>query len=36
VSDHVLTGFEPEELPAVDAAVVEAAERVLRLLPHGI
>jgi PTH1 family peptidyl-tRNA hydrolase len=36
VSDHVLTGFEPEELPAVDAAVVAAAERVLRLLPHGI
>jgi peptidyl-tRNA hydrolase, PTH1 family len=36
VPDHVLTGFEPEELPAVDAAVAEAAERVLRLLPHGI
>jgi PTH1 family peptidyl-tRNA hydrolase len=36
VPDHVLTGFEPEELPAVEAAVAEAAERVLTLLPHGI
>lgn len=36
VPDHVLTGFEPDELPAVDAAVAEAAERVLTLLPHGI
>jgi PTH1 family peptidyl-tRNA hydrolase len=36
VPDHVLTGFEPEELPAVDKAVAEAAERVLTLLRHGI
>jgi len=36
VPDHVLTGFEPEETPAVDQAVAEAAERVLTLLPHGI
>jgi peptidyl-tRNA hydrolase, PTH1 family len=32
VPDHVLTGFEPEELPAVEAAVAEAAQRVLLLL----
>jgi PTH1 family peptidyl-tRNA hydrolase len=32
VPDHVLTGFEPEETPAVDAAVLEAAQRVLGLL----
>lgn len=32
VADHVLAPFEPEELPAVDAAVAEAAERVLSLL----
>jgi PTH1 family peptidyl-tRNA hydrolase len=36
VPDHVLTGFEPEEAPVVDAAVTEAAERVLTLLAHGI
>jgi PTH1 family peptidyl-tRNA hydrolase len=36
VPDHVLTGFEPEEQPAVDAAVADAAQRVLALLPHGI
>ena len=33
VPDHVLTVFEPDELPAVDAAVAEAAQRVLTLLP---
>jgi peptidyl-tRNA hydrolase, PTH1 family len=32
VADHVLTTFEPEEQPAVEAAVAEAADRVLRLL----
>jgi peptidyl-tRNA hydrolase, PTH1 family len=32
VPDHVLTVFEPEELPAVDTAVAEAAQRVLALL----
>lgn len=32
VVDHVLTPFEPDELPAVDAAVTDAADRVLRLL----
>jgi PTH1 family peptidyl-tRNA hydrolase len=32
VPDHVLSGFEPDELPAVDAAVVEAAQRVLTLV----
>ena len=32
VVDHVLTGFEQDELPVVDAAVAEAAERVLALL----
>ncbi|PYN47984.1 MAG: aminoacyl-tRNA hydrolase, partial [Candidatus Rokuibacteriota bacterium] len=32
VPDHVLTSFERDELPAVDAAVAEAAERVLALL----
>ena len=32
VPDHVLTSFEPDELPAVDAAVAEAAEKVLALL----
>jgi peptidyl-tRNA hydrolase, PTH1 family len=32
VPDHVLTGFEPDELPLVDAAVAEAATRVLSLL----
>jgi PTH1 family peptidyl-tRNA hydrolase len=32
VPDHVLTGFEPDELPAVEAAVAEAAQRVLNLL----
>jgi PTH1 family peptidyl-tRNA hydrolase len=32
VSDHVLAGFEPDELPAVDAAVAEAAQRVLTLI----
>ena len=33
VPDHVLTVFEPDELPAVDASVAEAAQRVLTLLP---
>ena len=33
VPDHVLTVFEPEELPAVDSAVAEAARKVLTLLP---
>ena len=32
VPDHVLTSFERDEVPAVDAAVAEAAERVLYLL----
>lgn len=32
VPDHVLTSFERDEVPAVDAAVAEAAERVLDLL----
>ena len=32
VPDHVLTSFEPDELPAVDAAVAEAVEKVLGLL----
>ena len=33
VPDHVLTVFDPEELPAVETAVAEAAQRVLALLP---
>ncbi|HEU5193694.1 MAG TPA: aminoacyl-tRNA hydrolase [Methylomirabilota bacterium] len=32
VPDHVLTSFERDELPVVDAAVTEAAEKVLALL----
>lgn len=32
VPDHVLSTFEPEELPAVEAAVSTAGERVLTLL----
>jgi PTH1 family peptidyl-tRNA hydrolase len=32
VPDHVLTGFEPEEVTVVDSAVAEAAQRVLGLL----
>ena len=32
VPDHVLSGFEPDELPAVEAAVVEASSRVLNLV----
>ena len=32
VPDHVLTAFDEDELPVVDAAVAEAAERVLALL----
>jgi PTH1 family peptidyl-tRNA hydrolase len=32
VPDHVLTGFEPEELPQVETVVAEAAQRVLALL----
>ncbi|HEX6211538.1 MAG TPA: aminoacyl-tRNA hydrolase [Methylomirabilota bacterium] len=32
VPDHVLTGFEPDELPTVEAVVAEAAQRVLTLL----
>ena len=32
VPDHVLTPFEADELPAVDAAVAQAAERVLSLI----
>ena len=31
VPDHVLTAFEEDELPAVETAVAEAAERVLAL-----
>jgi PTH1 family peptidyl-tRNA hydrolase len=33
VPDHVLTVFDPDELPAVGTAVAEAAQRVLALLP---
>ena len=33
VPDHVLTVFDPDELPTVDSAVAEAAQRVLALLP---
>lgn len=33
VPDYVLAPFEPDELPAVEAAVAEAADRVLALLP---
>ncbi len=32
VPDHVLSVFEPDELPAVDSAVAEAAQHVLTLL----
>jgi peptidyl-tRNA hydrolase, PTH1 family len=32
VPDHVLTGFDPDELSLVGAAVAEAAQRVLTLL----
>jgi PTH1 family peptidyl-tRNA hydrolase len=32
VPDHVLTGFEPDEMPTVDKAVDEAVERVLTLV----
>ena len=32
VPDHVLTSFEREELPAVEAAVAQATEKVLALL----
>ena len=32
IPDHVLTSFEPDELPAVDAAVATAAGKVLALL----
>jgi len=32
VPDHVLAPFEPEEISAVEAAVAEAAERVLALV----
>jgi PTH1 family peptidyl-tRNA hydrolase len=32
VPDHVLAPFEPEELPAVEAAVTAAAERVLAVV----
>jgi PTH1 family peptidyl-tRNA hydrolase len=32
VPDHVLTVFEPDERPAVDAAVAEAAQKILTLL----
>jgi PTH1 family peptidyl-tRNA hydrolase len=32
VPDHVLTSFEREELPTVESAVAEAAEKVLALL----
>ena len=32
VPDHVLSVFEPDELPAVEAAVVEATTRVLNLV----
>lgn len=32
VPDHVLSGFEPDELPAIEAAVDMAVDRVLALL----
>jgi PTH1 family peptidyl-tRNA hydrolase len=32
VPDHVLTSFEHDELPVVDAAVADAVEKVLALL----
>ena len=32
VADHVLSIFEPDEWPAVETAVAEAAQRVLTLL----
>jgi len=32
VPDHVLTVFEPDELPTVETAVAEAAQRVLTLV----
>lgn len=32
VTDHVLTGFTPEELPLIEAACQEAADRVLDLV----
>lgn len=35
VPDHVLTVFEPDELPVVDAAVAEAAQRVLELVQRA-
>lgn len=35
VPDHVLTVFEPDELPVVDAAVAEAAQRVLALVQRA-
>lgn len=36
VPDHVLSGFEPDEEPAVETAVLEAAQRVLELLQRPI
>jgi PTH1 family peptidyl-tRNA hydrolase len=33
VPDHVLTGFEPDEMEVVNTAVAEAAQKVLMLLP---
>jgi PTH1 family peptidyl-tRNA hydrolase len=35
VSDYVLSPFERDELPAVEAAVAEAADRVLELVERG-
>jgi peptidyl-tRNA hydrolase, PTH1 family len=35
VPDHVLTVFEPDELPAVNLAVAEAAQRVLELVQRA-
>ncbi len=35
VVDHVLAPFTPEELPAVEAAVAAAADRVLELVQRG-
>ena len=35
VPDHVLTVFEADELPVVDAAVAEAAQRVLELVQRA-
>src|SRR5262245_34322499 len=35
VTDHVLSAFEPEEAPVVDAACAEAADLALKLVADG-